>query len=64
MGNPTGLWPAFTFHDADKMTQWLQAIGFTPLRIIRSDGDSNAVVHAELLNTRSSVSCTGNILRT
>ena len=49
MGNPTGLWPTFTFHDADKMTQWLQTIGFTPLRIIRSDGDSNAVVHAELL---------------
>lgn len=45
----TGLWPTLTFQDAEKMTDWLQAVGFTPLQVYRSDGDTGVIVHAELL---------------
>ncbi|MFD4405133.1 VOC family protein [Nocardia sp. NPDC058499] len=45
----TRLWPTLSFENADTMTDWLQAIGFTPLRVFRTDGDTGSIIHAELL---------------
>lgn len=47
--NLAGLWPTLTFNDAEKMTAWLQTLGFTPLQIYRSEGDTGMITHAELL---------------
>jgi uncharacterized glyoxalase superfamily protein PhnB len=42
-----GLWPALQFRDADAMTAWLRAIGFTEHATYRDD--AGRVVHAEWL---------------
>jgi uncharacterized glyoxalase superfamily protein PhnB len=33
----TRLWPALSFQDADRMTDWLLAVGFTAHQVYRSD---------------------------
>lgn len=54
----TRLWPALSFADADRMTDWLVAVGFTTHQVYRSDGDRSdgagpdqlgAITHAELV---------------
>lgn len=49
---PTGaatvrLWSSMAFHDADRMTEWLRAIGFTEHSTYRDE--SGAITHAEYL---------------
>jgi uncharacterized glyoxalase superfamily protein PhnB len=49
----TRLWPALSFENADRMTDWLLAIGFTTHQIYRTDDDKpdqlGSVTHAELV---------------
>lgn len=41
------MWPALSFADVDRMTEWLRAIGFTEHATYRDE--SGQVVHAEWL---------------
>lgn len=43
------LWPALTFRDADLMTRWLAAVGFTEHAVHRDEQDPSVVVHGEWL---------------
>ena len=45
----TRLWPALAFADADRMTTWLTAVGFTEHATYRSEADPTVVEHAEWL---------------
>lgn len=54
----TRLWPTLSFENADRMADWLLAIGFTTHQIYRADGDTSGdaepdqpgpVTHAELV---------------
>ena len=41
------LWASLSFHDADRMAEWLRAIGFTEHSTYRDEADR--VMHAEWL---------------
>jgi uncharacterized glyoxalase superfamily protein PhnB len=43
------LWHTLSFHDVDRMTAWLSAIGFTEHATYRDEADAARVVHAEWL---------------
>lgn len=40
-------WQTLTFRDADRMVEWLGAIGFTEHATYRDEKDPSVVVHAE-----------------
>jgi len=43
------LWHTMAFADADRMIEWLKAIGFTEHATYRDEKDPSVVVHAEWL---------------
>jgi uncharacterized glyoxalase superfamily protein PhnB len=43
------LWHSMAFSDADRMIEWLKAVGFTEHATYRADHDPSVVVHAEWL---------------
>ena len=45
----TKLWHSMAFADADRMMEWLKAIGFTEHATYRDEADASVVVHAEWL---------------
>ena len=45
----TKLWHSMAFADADRMIEWLKAIGFTEHATYRDEADASVVVHAEWL---------------
>jgi uncharacterized glyoxalase superfamily protein PhnB len=45
----TKLWHAMAFGDADRMIEWLKAVGFTEHATFRDEQDPSVVVHAEWL---------------
>lgn len=45
----TKLWQSMAVRDADRMIEWLKAIGFTEHSTYRDEHDPSVVVHAEYL---------------
>lgn len=45
----TKLWHSMVFADADRMMDWLAAVGFTEHATVRDERDPTQVVHAEWL---------------
>jgi uncharacterized glyoxalase superfamily protein PhnB len=49
----TRLWPTLSFANADRMTDWLVAVGFATHQVYRADGagpdEPGTITHAELV---------------
>ena len=45
----TNFWHSMAFADADRMIEWLKAIGFTEHAAYRDETDATIVMHAEWL---------------